>query len=74
MGVYVNPDNDGFAEIVSSEYVDKTGLIALVNEAIGTRGKLVCSTCPRRFGKTYAAESLVSYYSCGCDSRSLQGP
>lgn len=71
MGMYVNPDNDGFAEIVSSEYVDKTGLIALVNEAIGTRGKLVCSTRPRRFGKTYAAESLVSYYSCGCDSRSL---
>ncbi|MDO4806666.1 MAG: AAA family ATPase [Coriobacteriales bacterium] len=26
---------------------------------------------PHRFGKTFAAESLVAYYSCGCDSRTL---
>lgn len=71
MGMYVNPGNEGFAGIVSGEYVDKTGLIALVNAVIGTPSKLVCSTRPRRFGKTFAAEALVAYYSCGCDSRSL---
>ena len=71
MGMYVNPGNGGFAGILSGEYVDKTGLIALVNAAIGTPSKLVCSTRPRRFGKTFAAESLVAYYTCGADSRGL---
>jgi hypothetical protein len=28
MGTYVNPGNEGFAGILSGEYVDKTGLIA----------------------------------------------
>ncbi len=71
MGTYVNPGNEGFSRIVAGEYVDKTGLIALVNGVIGTPLGLVCSTRPRRFGKTFAAESLVAYYSCGCDSRGL---
>ena len=71
MGMYVNPGNAGFAGILSGEYVDKTGLIALVNSAIGTPNKLVCSTRPRRFGKTFAAESLVAYYTRGADSCSL---
>jgi hypothetical protein len=71
MGMYVNPGNEGFAGMLSGEYVDKTGLIGLVNDAVGTPNKLVCSTRPRRFGKTFAAESLVAYYSCGCDSRPL---
>lgn len=71
MGMYVNPGNEGFAGIVPDDYVDKTGLIALVNDVIGTPRKLVCVTRPRRFGKTFAAESLVAYYSCGCDSRKL---
>lgn len=71
MGMYVNPGNEGFQRIVLGEYVDKTGLIGLVNSAIGTSENLVCSTRPRRFGKTFAAESLVAYYSCGCDSRAL---
>ena len=72
MGMYVNPGNEGFAGIVSAgDYVDKTGLIVLVNGAVGTSRKLVCVTRPRRFGKTFAAESLVAYYSCGCDSRTL---
>ena len=71
MGMYVNPGNEGFADIVAGEYVDKTGLIALVNRVIGTPRKLVCVTRPRRFGKTFAAESLVAYYTCGADSREL---
>ncbi|MBR3316610.1 MAG: AAA family ATPase [Atopobiaceae bacterium] len=71
MGMYVNPGNEGFAGIIAGTYVDKTGLIGLVNRVIGTPDKLVAITRPRRFGKTFAAESLVAYYSCGCDSRAL---
>jgi hypothetical protein len=69
--MYVNPGNGGFAGILADEYVDKTGLISLVNAVLGTPRKLVCSTRPRRFGKTFAAESLVAYYTCGANSREL---
>jgi len=71
MGRYLNPGNDRFREDLATRYVDKTGLIALVSDAIGTRRKLICVTRPRRFGKTRSVDALVAYYSCGCDSRAL---
>lgn len=71
MGVYVNPGNEGFSLIRAGEYVDKTGLIALVNTSLGTTRRFVCVSRPRRFGKSFAAESLVAYYCCGCDSHGL---
>ena len=42
MGTYLNPGNSGFEEIVKSDYVDKTGLIGLINRTIGTKQKLTC--------------------------------
>ena len=71
MGTYLNPGNEGYREILQSEYVDKTGLIALVNNTLGTRKKLSCISRPRRFGKSYTAMMLCAYYDCSCDSRSL---
>ena len=59
MGVYLNPGNEEFASILRSPpYVDKSGLIAFMNERLGTPASLVCHTRPRRFGKTYAAQML----------------
>ncbi len=58
MGAYLNPGNSGYQEILQSEYVDKTGLIALINNTVGTREKLSCISRPRRFGKSYAAMML----------------
>ena len=71
MGTYLNPGNKGYREILQSEYVDKTGLIALINNTVGTREKLSCISRPRRFGKSYAAMMLCAYYDCSCDSREL---
>jgi hypothetical protein len=71
MGVYINPGNEGFRQIVADEYVDKTGLIALVNQTIGKPRPLVCVTRPRRFGKSYSAQMLVAYYCQGCESAPL---
>ena len=71
MGAYLNPGNSGYQEILQSEYVDKTGLIALINNTVGTREKLSCISRPRRFGKSYAAMMLCAYYDCSCDSRGL---
>ena len=48
MGIYLNPGNKGFQKILQLEYVDKTGLIALINKTIGTVGMLTCISRPRR--------------------------
>ena len=71
MGVYLNPGNNAFARIIKSDYVDKTGLISLVNNTIDTAKNLTCISRPRRFGKSYAARMLCAYYDRTCDSHSL---
>ena len=71
MGTYLNPGNLGFKEIIAGEYVDKTGLIILINRTIGTKQKLTCISRPRRFGKSYAAQMLSAYYGKNCDSAAL---
>lgn len=71
MGMYVNPGNAGFKRIAGPNYVDKTMLIELMNERIGTEQNLVCISRPRRFGKSYAANMLTAYYDCTCDSHGL---
>ncbi len=71
MGYYLNPGNSGFARITSSEYVDKTGLIGVLNRTIDTADNLTCISRPRRFGKSFAAQMICAYYGKGCDSREL---
>ena len=71
MGTYLNPGNSGFARCVRTKYVDKTGMIAVVNETIDTADSLTCVSRPRRFGKSYAAQMLCAYYDRSCDSRAL---
>lgn len=72
MGIYLNPDNDGFWQAVRSEiYVDKTGLITYTNKYLNTEQKYICVSRPRRFGKSMALKMLAAYYSRGCDSRDL---
>lgn len=71
MGIYLNPGNSGFQTIRNGEYVDKTGLIRLINRTIGTKRKLTCVSRPRRFGKSYAAQMLCAYYDQSCDSSEL---
>ncbi len=71
MGVYLNPGNSGFQEIRNGMFVDKSGLIELVNEKIDTPDKLICISRPRRFGKSFAAQMLCAYYDKSCDSSSL---
>lgn len=71
-GTYLNPGNSSFAEKVHGElYVDKTDLIKFVNRNLCTMNKFICSTRPRRFGKSMAIDMLTAYYSKGCDSRNL---
>lgn len=72
MGIYLNPGNEPFAVSVNSElYVDKTELIKYTNSRIGKDRPLICSSRPRRFGKTMAVTMLAAYYSKGCSSENL---
>ena len=71
MGIYLNPGNEGFKRIVNANYIDKTGLIELINESIGTTNCLTCLSRPRRFGKSFAAQMLSAYYDNSCDSHSI---
>ncbi|MCI8995028.1 MAG: AAA family ATPase [Lachnospiraceae bacterium] len=71
MGIYLNPGNSGFTDIRNDTYVDKTGLIRLVNQTIDTPSRLTCVSRPRRFGKSFAAQMLCAYYDRTCDSSGL---
>lgn len=71
MGIYVNIGNAGFQSARNSEYVDKSGLIAVVNATLNTEQRFSCVTRSRRFGKSMAAKMLYAYYDQSCDSREL---
>lgn len=72
MGRFVNPDNSAFQVALNSRiYVDKTGLIEYTNSVLDTTNAYICNSRPRRFGKSYAANMLVAYYSKGVDSEKM---
>ena len=69
--MYINVGNAGFWSARNGEYVDKSGLIRIVNATLFTKRRFSCVTRSRRFGKSMAAEMLCAYYDKSCDSRSL---
>lgn len=71
MGLYMNPGNLEFREMLNDVYVDKSGMLELINSSIDTPRRLTCVSRPRRFGKSYAAKMLCAYYDRSCDSASL---
>lgn len=72
MRILLNPDNYEYQMALNSEiYVDKSELIKQTNKVINTEQRFICTSRPRRFGKSMAANMLVAYYSRGCDSREM---
>ena len=72
MGVYFNPSNASFKKDRNYKiYVDKTELIAYLNEIIDTPKNCLAVSHARRFGKSHAAGMIDAYYSLGCDSGEL---
>lgn len=71
MGIYINVGNAGFQSARNGEYVDKSGLIALINKTLFSERRFSCVTRCRRFGKSMAAKMLYAYYDHSCDSRRL---
>ena len=71
MGIYIDKGNEAFRRTRNSEYIDKSGLIAVVNQTLFTEQSFTCVTRCRRFGKSMAAKMLAAYYDRSCDSHSL---
>lgn len=74
MGTYLNPGNSAFARVLTQKYIDKTGLISVINGTVNTAKNLTCVSRPRRFGKSYAAQMLCAYYDKTVDSHELFAP
>ena len=71
MGKYINSGNEGFQSARKREYIDKSGLIAIVNDTLFSEWRFSCITRCRRFGKSMAAKMLCAYYDQSVDSRAL---
>lgn len=71
MGVYINIGSSGFQRARNSEYVDKSELIAFINQTLFTEHCFSCVSRCRRFGKSMAAKMLYAYYDQSSDSRHL---
>ena len=71
MGAYINIGNAGFQSVRNGEYIDKSGLISIVNGSLFTERRFSCVSRSRRFGKSVAAKMLCAYYDQSCDSHSL---
>lgn len=72
MGIYFNPGNDSFQTDINNEiYIDKTGLLEVLNRMIGTSKNCVSLSHARRFGKSQAACMIDAYYSMGSNSKEV---
>ena len=71
MGTYINIGNAGFISSRKREYIDKSELIAVVNDTLFSEWRFSCVTRCRRFGKSMAAKMLCAYYDHSCDSKNL---
>ena len=71
MGKFLDYGNSDFKRIKNSDFVDKSGLISVLNSKIDSEKCFVCISRPRRFGKSVAAKMLYAYYDRSCDSRDI---
>lgn len=72
MGIYYNPENKSFGKDINNEiYIDKTGMLHILNQLIGTSKNCISLSHARRFGKSQAAGMIDAYYSRGSNSREL---
>ncbi|MCF0202754.1 MAG: AAA family ATPase, partial [Bacteroidaceae bacterium] len=71
MASYINIGNDGFKSAIKKNYVDKSGLIGMINDTLFGENRFTCVSRCRRFGKSMAAKMLCAYYDRSCDSREL---
>lgn len=53
MGIFLNPGGGKLKISRNSEiYVDKSGMLSVLNKKLNTEQRFVCVSRPRRFGKS----------------------
>ena len=62
MGMYINVGNAGFQSAKNGDYVDKSGLVGVVNATLFSERRFSCVTRSRRFGKSMAASSNKFFF------------
>ena len=74
MGRFVNPDNSAFQVALNSKiYIDKTGLIACMNDVLDSTDGYICNSRPRRFGKSLNMSMLQTFFEVGADASLFDG-
>lgn len=68
---FIDYGNSDFRSVINSDFVDKSGLINVLNEKIDSEKRYICISRPRRFGKSVAAKMLYAYYDRSSDSHKL---
>ena len=72
MGLFLNPGTGNMQQNMKNRfYVDKSMLLATLNQQLDSDDKFVCTSRARRFGKTMAGNMIAAYYSKNCDSREI---
>lgn len=71
MALYIDKGSAGFESVLNSDFVDKTGVIDMLNASINTESRFICVSRPRRFGKTVAANMIYAYYNRKADGKTL---
>ncbi|MBO4333061.1 MAG: AAA family ATPase [Paludibacteraceae bacterium] len=72
MGLYLNPNAESLKQSLRNKiYIDKSLVIAELNDLAETDLDFVCISRPRRFGKSMVGNLISAYYSKGCDTRSI---
>jgi hypothetical protein len=71
MGIFIDKGNLAFKSIKNSDFIDKSGLIEILNGNINTQHRYICVSRPRRFGKSVAAKMIYAYYDRKSDSAAL---
>lgn len=71
MSEFIDYGNCDFEGVRNSDFVDKSGLLNVLNANIGTANRFMCISRPRRFGKSFAAQMAYAYYDRSSDSKKL---
>ncbi len=72
MGFYLNPSTANMRQNLNNRYyVDKSMILAELNQLVNSDQKFVCISRARRFGKTMAGNMIAAYYSKTAESKDL---
>ena len=71
MSQFIDYGNSDFRSVKNSNFIDKSGLLNILNKNMDTENRYFCISRPRRFGKSVAAKMAYAYYDRSCDSSKL---